>query len=37
VDRNRRNPHAGVEPMSDEEINAEVKAAGAERRARNKQ
>jgi hypothetical protein len=28
---------AGVEPMSDEEINAEIKAARAERRARRQQ
>ena len=28
---------AGVEPMSDEEINAEIKAARAERRARKQQ
>jgi hypothetical protein len=28
---------AGVEPMSDEEINAEIKAARAERRARREQ
>jgi hypothetical protein len=28
---------AGVEPMSDEEINAEVKAARAERRARQQE
>jgi hypothetical protein len=28
---------AGIEPMSDEEINAEIKAARAERRARRQQ
>jgi hypothetical protein len=28
---------AGVEPMSDEEVNAEIKAARAERRARRQQ
>ncbi len=28
---------AGIEPMSDEEINAEIKAARAERRARKQQ